>query len=693
MELEVGVDQTGRIGIATEAQRRWRSALRSEWLYVWIAIAAAGAVLFSGLTSYPSQVTPDEAYPSLRAAELIENGFKGTDEIFPAFLPGKTPTAIGTSAYLQVLPQLLRPNTLLWVRFVNAFLAFLAALILAAWLRYGFQLKFYWVLLPLLCGIPSWFTFSRTALDISLASSLLAMTLACYGFYRLDRRRFIFAGIILGMGAFYAAPAARLAVSSAALLLVLVDWRYHWQERRILAQAAILTGVLAIPLIYFLTRHPNGFSQELAAAESFLAAEIRPGLKAGQFVLAALNTLNPAAWMLSDPNLPAVYQTGPHPPLPVLIAPFILWGGWSALQRSVQPQMRIFWIGLAATAVGAAPYGGHLPESLLSVPLLAILAVFGLHAGVDWLKTRWKRMPEWLPAPVLITAMVLGSAGLLVEVLINSGQWKRDYGREGLQYGAPQIFKAATHYLVSQPQREIILWPDWTSDAEALRRFFVPDPEARISIGSVEQYFYRRTPDLEQKTFVLSADDYHLVRSSGKFEVKTLETIPLPDGQTGFALVELTYSPQFDQILAQEEQQRRILVSEPLPLLDSIAVVRHSAFDIGTAANLFDGSPDSLVRTLAANPLVVVIDFPKPVDLSGVQLQLGAEWVTLSAAVTLADGTISTTTREAPTTDGFKTSTFDFGRRVSITSLRLEVLDKTAGEPAHVHLWEIHLLE
>jgi hypothetical protein len=302
-------------------------------------------------------------------------------------------------------------------------------------------------------------------------------------------------------------------------------------------------------------------------------------------------------------------------------------------------------------------------------------------------------MPEWLPAPVLITDMVLGIDAMLLEVLINSGQWLQDYCREGLQYGAPQIFKAATHYLASHPQRDVVLWPDWTSDAEALRRFFVPDPEARISIGSVEQYFYRRTPDLEQKAFVLSADDYQLVRSSGKFEVKTVETIPLPDGQTGFALVELTYSPQFDQILAQEEQQRRILVSEPLPLLDMIAGVRHSAFDIGTAANLFDGSPDSLVRTLAANPLVVVIDFPKPVDLSGVQLQLGAEWVNLSAAVTLSDGTISTTTREAPTTDGFKTSTFDIGRRVSITSLRLEVLDKTAGEPAHVHLWEIHLLE
>ena len=127
--------QAGLGGVAVKRQDTW-----IETGYAWVSLILAAVVLLVGLARYPVQVTPDEVYPSLQAVELIENGFKGADgALLPAFLPGSTPFGIGSNAYLQVLPQLLRPDTLIWIRGCNAVLALLAGLLLAYYMRIGLK--------------------------------------------------------------------------------------------------------------------------------------------------------------------------------------------------------------------------------------------------------------------------------------------------------------------------------------------------------------------------------------------------------------------------------------------------------------------------------------------------------------------------------------------------------------------------
>ena len=310
--------------------------------YAWVSLILAAAMLLVGLARYPVQVTPDEVYPSLRAVELIENDFKGADgALLPAFLPGSTPFGIGSNAYLQVLPQLLRPNTLIWIRGCNAVLALLAGLLLAYWMRIGLKSKFAWLLLPLLTGIPAWFTFARSGLDIALAASLLTGALASYGLYRSGRDHWIYAAVGLAWLGFYAHPAARLAVPVAVVMSIILDWRYHWSHKRVLPWAMVLAGLMSVPLVIFLLRHPNGIGQELASAGSFLVSDAGGWLKTGRYLLAFVQTFNPFNWLLVDPNLAPVYRTGPYPPLPVLLFPFIVLGGWITLKRIRQPNYRL----------------------------------------------------------------------------------------------------------------------------------------------------------------------------------------------------------------------------------------------------------------------------------------------------------------------------------------------------------------
>ena len=695
LSLEVQAGPNRAVRVSSRVPAGWRAALRSERLYTGIGLLLAAAVLLIGLTRFPAQVTPDEVYPSLRAVELIRNGFKGEDgALLPAFMRGSTPYGLGTGVYLQVLSQLFRPNTLAWIRAGNALLGLLAGLLLAAWLRFGLRLRHSWVLLPLLAGIPAWFYFSRTGLDVALTASLLLAALSSYGFYRSGRLGFIYGAVALAMLAFYAAPAARLAVPTAVLLLTLLDWQYHRSHWRLVRRALVLAAALCLPLIVFLLRYPDGIIQELAVSGSYLVSNISNWQKAGQFFLAALNVIDPIAWLVVDPNLPVLYRMGPYPPFPLLLAPFTLWGGWLAIQRFHRPEYRLLWIGLLSASLGAAPFGGKLPHLLPAVPLLAAFAVIGLDAALNELAQRWRRMPDWLPAPLLLLAAGGGSVILLFSALTGSRNWPQDYHREGLQFGALQIYETAQAYVRSHPERSVLVWPGWSNDPDALRRFFAPENLERIQNGFLEPYLYRRDPAIDQLAFLLPADLYTQIQASNKFDISPIESIPYPNGQPAFSLVELAYSPQFEQILAQESAERRALVNGKIELGGETVTVRSSALDIGVPANLFDSSRVSLVRTAAANPLVVELIFQQPRSLQGVLLLLGAEPIKVAVILNPGDGSKRVTySLKTETSDAMKEVKVDFDGAHLVSSLRLEVLDEGAGEPAHVHLWEIQLVE
>lgn len=693
LEVNVRSDRTGQITVITSTRRWWTQLIASEWTHTLLAILVAGVVLLAGLTHYPMQVIPAEVYPSLRAAALIQNEFKGADgSLLPAFLSGATPNDIGTGAYLQVLPTLFRPNTLLWIRAFNALLGLLAGILLIVWLRVSNRVKYPWLTLLFLAASPAWFTFTRSGLDIALAASLSLAALSCYGIYRSGRGGFIVAAAGLAMLAFYAAPTSRLAVPVAMVLLLLVDGRYHWQQRRWTARAAILAVVLYIPSVRFFIQHPSGLVDQYTAAGSFFIGSSSFIEKAGKFVLALLNVINPLAWFFPNPTLPPDVQTGQYAALPFLLLPFVLWGAWIAIKSIRKLPYPLIWIGLASVGVGAAPFGGNLPEILPAVPLLIILAVLGVQSAIDVTFKRVKRLPAWLPGPILLVASGTGAVLLLLGSMNAGTRWTVDYGREGIQFGAPQIFAAAKSYAISHPQRTVFIWPEWSGDPDALRQFFTSGMDRQIQLGFVDSYLYSRQPDLEEKAFLLPADQSQQVQSSGKFNVTTITAIPYPNGQSAFDLVELSYTPQLEQILAQEAVIRHELVSEEVQIGGQVVTTAHSVMDIGTAANLFDGNFESLVRTAEANPLVVELTFPQPEILIGLAVQVGAEPIRVNVSTQSTDGTNRIFSKEISVSSGIKTIQLNFGEKILIKQLRIEVLDTAASEPAHVHVWEIELI-
>lgn len=688
------MDGRGRVSAHSGLQAWLRVWIRSGRLYAVLAALISGVVLLSGLTRFPLQVTADEVYPSLRGMELADNHFKGEDgELLPVFLRGSTPFAIGDSATIQALPQFFRPNALAWIRGLNAALGLLAATLLAAWLWFGLRLKYAWAMLPLLAGIPAWFYFSRTGLDIALAASFSTAALGCYGFYRAGRVKCIYGAVIFAILAFYTTPAARLAVPSAVVLLAAADWRTHRKNLRPVLGSLLLAAVMAAPLGIFLARHPDGIRQEWLAAGSFLTTDLTPWLKLGRFLLNTLNAFNPLYWFLPDPTAAAYNRMGSYPAQPYWLTPFIVVGAVAALRKLREPAYRNLWLAWLAAAIGAAPYGGRLPELLPAVTVLAVMGVIGLEAAACWLQAKWKPLPAWLPGAMLLAAAGVGCLGLWADGLFFNARWQVDYGKNGLQYGAPQIYGAAAAYASQHPDRSVMVWPDWSNDPEALRQFFVPGNDERVQLGRVDAFLYAIDPAVEAFAFVLPEEQVVMLQDNRKFEVVPIDRITYPNGAPAFGLVELSYTQQAAAIMEQEAARRRVLVEEAIQLDGELITARHSVFDLGGVENLFDGSADSLARTAEANPLVIELVFPMPRRISGVILRLGSEPVMVTAITNPGMRNAQTVSVHGEAVEGMKDVGITLDEDIQVEVLRLEVMDESAQEPAHVHLWEIRLIE
>jgi hypothetical protein len=120
-------------------------------------------------------------------------------------------------------------------------------------------------------------------------------------------------------------------------------------------------------------------------------------------------------------------------------------------------------------------------------------------------------------------------------------------------------------------------------------------------------------------------EEYDQVVTSPKFaDIRVEKTLPWPDGRPGFYFVRLRYSDMADQIFAEEEAARRRPVEETAVINGETVQVLHSRFDGGSLPDLFDGDTFTLVRTQAANPVLLELTFPTPHRFTGVTLTTGS---------------------------------------------------------------------
>ncbi len=673
-----------------------------------LALVVYLVVRLVALDRYPIYFFSDEAVQTMLAADLLRDGLRGADQVFlPTYFKNGSYYNLSISVYLQVLPYLLFGKSIFVTRAASVLVTVLAAASVGWMLRDLYRARYWWLGSLLLSITPAWFLHSRTAFETVLFVSFYAAFLYTYGLYRQGNPRMIYAACVLAALAFYSYSPGQVVIAVTAFLLLLSDARYHWQQRRLLARMALLAIFLALPYIRFQQAYPGTSAEHLRLLDAYIIQPLPLSEKLGRLWRLYLFGLSPGYWFVPhDHDLPRhVMDSYGH--LSRLVFPFILLGLILALRRMRSSAHRLILIALLAAPAGGVLVGIGITRLLSMVIPASVLAALGIEQVLLWLEhpgdlfkrlryQRWRSFTRGLPPGLVVTGafLLLGvlNLNLLQDSLANGALWHRDYGLGGMQYGASQVYGEVRRILKAEPDTFIILSPVWTNGADIVARFFLGDP-LPVELGSVRGHIERIRPLDERMLFIVTPEEYQLVKGSAKFEpIQVEQILPYPDGKPGFYFLRLSYVDNIEAIFAAEQVQRRQLQQTEIELDGETVQVRHSLLDIGTPSQAFDGDPFSLTRTLEANPAVYELTFSEPHMLRGISVIIGsieAQITALVYATPQAEPQRFTIQDRGTVSD--PEIRLDFRGEYPARMLRVEVLDMHQTEPAHTHIWEIRL--
>ncbi|HWR66449.1 MAG TPA: glycosyltransferase family 39 protein [Bellilinea sp.] len=667
---------------------------------IWLLIAAVFLYLASrliGLANFPIFFFTDEAIQTVTASDLLHNGLRGLEqELLPTYFKNGGQYNLSLSVYLQVLPTWLFGKSVFVTRAVSALVSLLAVLGVGLTLKNIFGSRSAWAGVLLLAVTPVWFLHSRTAFETVLAVSFYAAFIYCYGMYRRGKVGYLYAAVVCAALTFYSYSPGQVVIGLTAVLLLLLDWRYHWQQRKTLLRGMALAAVLAIPWLRFQVDHPGETLRHLEILNSYWIQDMSLPQKLARFGQEYLRGLNPVYWFDPTPDglVRHIMKGHSHLWLPAL--PFILLGLGLALARIRSWEYRLVLASLVAAPAGAALVGLGVTRLLFMVIPASLLGGIGFSETIAWLTIRWRQPRQHervlLGLSLLIfVLMSLAGGFMLRDALVNGPTWFDDYGLGGMQYGGDTLFSAVRSYLDENPAAQILLSPSWANGTDVIARFFFDDP-LPFRLGSVEGHLGQYIPISSEDIFILLPEELEQVRNSGKFKaVETVRTVNYPNGQPGFYFSRLTYLDNAPALFEQERDQRRALIEDTIHLPDgTTATVSYSRLDMGEIKAAFDGDSATLIRTTEANPFKINLNFAQPQSLRGLRLRVGGVATRVSALVFIEDeGVPRSFIVEADESPVPQLVDLDFYGRRAVQSIQLEILNVRDNEPAHVHLWEV----
>jgi hypothetical protein len=694
------VGRLSRFGQAAAAQFRARTA-GLQALASRVALPA-GMVFFGlsglvylltrliGLADFPIYFFTDEAIQTVLAADLVRDNFFDYEKVFlPTFFRNVYQYNLSLSVYLQVLPYLFFGKSVLVTRGVSVLVSLLVPFSVGLSLRDVYKVPYWWAGALVVSLVPAWFLHSRTAFETVLAVSFYAAFLYAYLLYRNRSPQYLYAAIVLAALTFYSYSPAQLYMAVTAVLLLISDARYHWQNRRMALRGGVLLLLLALPYLRFRFQNNLAVEEHLRQLGSYwVSNDLTLQEKLSRYLREYLFGLSPGYWFVpNDRDLGRHIMFG-YGHMPRATLPFMALGLALALKEIRQPTYRVMLAAFLAAPTGAALVEVGITRMLVFIVPASMLITLGVSQALVWIERI--RVPRRALAGGLFLLLSFGSFSMLGDALINGPIWYEDYGLHGMQYGGRQVFAALKDYLEIAPRTKVVLSTSWANGADLLARFFLEDP-LPVEMNSIDAYLQEVRPIEDETLFVLPVYEYQKAVESGKFtDIRVQQTIYYPNGQPGFYFFQMSYVDQIAEILAAERAARSALLEETVVLPDGPAQIRYSMLDMGEARSVFDGDEFSVARTLEANPFVLEVIFPDPRPLNGFDIVIGAangELRTYLYASTEAEP-VEVIRPFSGSIENPRTSV-SFGETITAEMVRIEVHDYTQGEIGHVHVWEL----
>lgn len=706
LRVRVAVDGSATVSVARR-RPRWSASIRlpalvtwmqahPTWLAVLVALGLYWVTRLVGLQDYPVYFFSDEAVQAVRAQTLVENvGRDHLGRLLPTYFENVSFFNLSTSVYLQVLPYLAFGKTVFTVRLVNVILSTLAAVFVALTLRRVFAARWWWSGILLLGGSALWFLYSRTAFENAVQATFLAGAIYAYLMYRVRDPRYLFATLVLGALAFYSYRGGQMAVAVLAVAWLALDWRYHWQQRRLWPSAALLSVLLVAPQLRHMLEQPDEITFHLRMVGSYW---VEPGLSAAdkvtRFISEYLYGLSPTYWfVLENGRDMDRHRLLGYSQLPFYGLPFLVTGLISLVRGWRDPARRGLLLALlAAPAAGALAQSGGGRILIVIIPMVLVMGL-GVHAAAEWLAAR---APVWgqRAGPVLYAALTVGMLWLTADALLRGPTMFTDYGLYGMQYGARQVFGGEVRRLLADDSgRRVFVSPTWANGTDLFLQFFLtPDELSRSDLNGVDWLLSERKPIQPGDVFILSSDEYPRLIDSPKMAAPVvLSTISYPDGTPGFYVVQVRYSQQADALFAAERAELLRPRTGDVDWLGQTVTVTYTNIEEGNLRHVFDGDAYSLVRIIPVGTAEFDIRFSTPVTVQQFALTVGsmAEFQVSVTAFGAGGEQLGAVRQIFSDAGDDPTVTVNLPEAVTTARLTVAVTDLTDPAGARVHVRDI----
>jgi hypothetical protein len=479
------------------------------------------------------------------------------------------------------------------------------------------------------------------------------------------------------------------------VVLLFSDLRYHLRQRKaLLAGAAVLALLLATPYVRYRRLHPGVVREQLALLNSYWVDPIPVSEKLKRFGRNYVAGLDPRYWFRPNGIDVVRHRMKGMGYFPLVYLPIVVVGAGVCLRRFRRSSAHraILFSPLGVPFAGAAADIQILRLLGMVVPV-ALLMGIGLDTLFGWLRRVFPSIPLALACA---GAFAIGITRLTATALVEGPTWYDDYELYGMQYGAPQVFRAIRYDLAKPETKRVLLSSSWANNPNEFVRFFLgPRERSRVAMVTIHTFLLSRQPLSPADLFVMTPEEYKLARASRQLVLQTPERIvPRPDGSPGFYFVRLRYAEDADSVFAGEREARKQLIETSVIVEGQALTARHSLLDMGRLGNLFDGRADTLIRGAEANPFVLEFDFPRPRLIGKVTLALGAmDRVGLRIVVTPAESgkarVFESSQTNRPARPRLELTVP--GGPVLASRLRLEITEVGGGEITHVHVYELSL--
>lgn len=662
----------------------------AEALFI-LGIVLYLATRFIALDKFPIYFFSDEAIQTELAAKLVENGFKDSNGHLPIYFENGGQFNLSLSVWLQTLVTPFARS--IWLtRGLSALLTTIFPLTLGLAFRDFLKRKYWWLAPFVVSVLPAWFLHSRTAFETALGTALFCAFLYFYLRYRMQDRDYLPIALLFGALTFYAYAPLQLVVVLTGLVLLLTDWRYHFEGKKIPWLSVATLIILILPYLLFRIRHPESLGRHLSILQSYWSGTAPFMTKLGEFFNRYLKGLDPRYWFTAKNGDLIRHQMKGMAHFSVLLAPFLVLGLIKTLGKLKHPAWRMVLFALLVAPTGAALVDPAITRNLVTLVPFAFLTCIGLDSHLRWLGGSLRN--TFFPVAIVVLAL-LGSSIWMTHTAINKGPlWYRDYGLYGMQWGGKELSAEIKTYQAENPDAKIIVSPTWANNTDIIMSFFLGDP-LPIEVNSIKDWTLNQKDLDKNMVFILPPDDYETAQSSNKFTNRELiKTLEWPNGETGFYFVSLEYVENVESVFEREKSRRAQHEKSTISLFDQDVEVTHSPLDIGAISNAFDGNTNTVIRGLEANPLQILLEFSEPVSMSGVRLLVG-----LPPHILYVE--ISVEGKHRPLRFGkqsFGTEknewlNVNFTGDYLVTRLNLSLKENTANPEPHIHIWEIEFIQ